>query len=128
MSIKFGCATADITPNYPVYLCGYGSRNCLSKGVEDKLEVGAMIFSGNRKKTLHLTFDNTGITAADCKRIIAEVSKATGIPAQSIVISCSHTHFAPGVDNYYVTFTKGELDIGIYPGDNKYFKILVKGR
>ena len=50
MSFKFGCAKADITPDYPCYLRGYASRNRLSDGIADRLEVGTMVFSGNRKK------------------------------------------------------------------------------
>ena len=126
MSFQFGCSKVDITPDYPVYLCGYGARNCLSKGVEEPLEAGVFIVTGNRKRQIHVTLDSTGLSAADCDRLKADVAKKSGCSVAELIISCSHTHFAPGVEEYYVTFPNGELEMGVHPRDEKYYRLLVK--
>lgn len=125
MSINFGCATVDITPDYPVYLCGYGSRNALTSKVSDKLEAGVMIFEGNGKKTMHITLDNTGISSCNCTRLRSDFAKTTGFPPENIIISCSHTHFASGIAPYYVTASKGQLEVGLYPADEKYYTLIL---
>lgn len=126
MSVKFGCAKVDITPDYPVYLCGYAARNCLSKGVEEPLQAGVFVVSGNRRRQIHVTLDNTGFASDNSARLRGEIAKKSGCSENELIISCSHTHFAPGVEECYVTFPNGELELGVYPGDEKYFKLLVK--
>ena len=39
---RMGCATVDVTPDFPVFLRGYGARNELSSGVADPIAAGVV--------------------------------------------------------------------------------------
>lgn len=124
--LKMGCAKVDITPKFPVFLRGYGARNELSHCIEERLEAGLMVLEQGKVKLLLVTIDNLGIGVNDCDKIYADLKKATGFDASHIYLCCSHTHFAPGLSNYYVTFNGGSIPIGMYPPEKRYYDFFIK--
>ena len=124
--LKMGCAKVDITPGVPVFLRGYGSRNALSDGIEERLEAGVMILAQGRKRILVLTLDNLGISIQSCRSIYADLKKQCGFDENSTYLCCSHTHFAPGICDYYVTVPKGQIEIGRYPAEKGYYPLLLR--
>ncbi|MBR4223017.1 MAG: neutral/alkaline non-lysosomal ceramidase N-terminal domain-containing protein, partial [Victivallales bacterium] len=124
--LKMGCAKVDITPKFQVFLRGYGARNCLSNEIEERLEAGIMILAQGKKKQLLITLDNLGINIRCCERIYADLKEATGFDASNTYLCCSHTHFAPGMEDYYVTFPGGDIPIGKYPAEKKYYTFWLK--
>ena len=59
-----GVARADITPDYPVRLTGYGNRRTESDGVAQRIWAEALaIASARGKPFLLLTVDNCGLPA-----------------------------------------------------------------
>ena len=120
--LKMGCAKIDVTPDFPVFLRGYGARKQKTALVEEPVEVGVIALEQNAKKVLMITVDNIGIQVEDCREVTARLRKEFGIGGADVMISCSHTHFAPGFTSYSVTFPDGELEQGIYPADKEYFE------
>ncbi len=124
--LKLGCAKVDITPKAPVYLRGYGSRNALSKGVEDRLSAGVLLLRQGRTTQAILTIDSLGLGILQCRRIYADIERATGLKAAQTFLSCSHTHFAPGLDDYCVIMPDGELPQGVHSAEKEYYLLFIK--
>jgi len=122
--LRMGCAKVDITPTEPAFLRGYGSRNCLHHGVEEPLEAGALVLEQDAKRILLITLDNTGMGLNECKQIYSWLSDL-GFDASNTYLCCSHTHFAPGISDYYVTFIPyGNIPLGQYKAEESYIALL----
>ena len=100
--LKMVCAKADITPEQPVFLHGYAYRNRLSSEVEDPVEVGVIALEQDGATCLLLTADSLGIEFPDVVKICRCIAAETGIGFPNIMISCSHTHFAPNFNNFTI--------------------------
>ncbi|HUW55855.1 MAG TPA: neutral/alkaline non-lysosomal ceramidase N-terminal domain-containing protein [Planctomycetota bacterium] len=96
-----GAARAEINPELPIELTGYGPGR-LATRVHDDLHVAALYLedragdaAGERLAVLTYDMAHTG------KRFIAEVQKrcaaATGLPERSILTTSSHAHSSPTV-------------------------------
>ena len=116
-----GCAKADVTPSFPVYLRGYASRNRVTNEVEEPIEVGVIALEQDNVKSLILTVDGLGIEVPYMLKIYKAVADATGIDYPNIMISSSHTHFAPNFSSFTIFTAGGELDLGDHPADSRYF-------
>ncbi len=95
---RVGYARADITPTEPVPLMGYGNTfRRISGPVLDPLYCTCVAIgdeTGN--PVLMLSIDSTVPNYMGYIR--EEVSKATGVPEEQIVINVTHTHSAPDMD------------------------------
>ncbi len=123
--LKMGCARADVTPAFPVYLRGYASRNRVTCDVEETIEAGVIALEQNGKKTLIITVDSLGIELNYCQKIYKEIAAAAGIDYPNILIACSHTHFAPNFGGFTVYFPHGELELGNHPADTRYYEFFM---
>ena len=56
--LKMGCAKIDVTPDFPVFLRGYGARKQKTTLVEEPIEVGVIALEQDGKKVLMITADN----------------------------------------------------------------------
>ena len=122
--LRMGCAKVDVTPTEPSYLRGYGARNQLSRGVEEPLEAGAMVLEQVGKRVLLLTLDSTGLGIRECERVYGWLADL-GFDESSIFLCCSHTHFAPGISDYYVTYSpEATLAIGRHEAEASYVSLL----
>ncbi len=97
MTLQFGTATRDITPAYPVWMHGYSGRDHPSDGVLEPLQLGCLAISDGQTTLLIVTCDMIGIHADIAQRLAAHLEDLTGVPADHVLISCSHTHFAPAL-------------------------------
>ncbi len=94
---RAGAADADITPDYPVRLSGYGSRTAETSKVAQRLHANALALQWqDDKPAVIVTVDNCGVPAA----VRAEVLKrlATGgrtIADERFALHSTHTHCAP---------------------------------
>ena len=101
--ISVGAARRVITPDGPVMLQGYGSRDRLSDGVSGDILAGCLAIRDSHSTLLILTYDMIGIQIEDARKLRAEVSSAAGVPSGNIMIACSHTHFAPAISPTVIT-------------------------
>lgn len=93
---RVGLASAKITPDGSMPMCGYGPR--ISDGVLDDLYAKAMAIQGSGGDravllTADLLFFRRDVAEAVTKRIM----KNTGLERRQILLNASHTHSGPVV-------------------------------
>lgn len=92
--LKVGIAETDITPPVGFPMAGYYHER-LAEGTIDPLKAKAIVFRGPKQQAAWVACDLIGIFT-DLSRVIrARASEKTGIPAENIVISATHSHTAP---------------------------------
>jgi len=96
-TLQFGTALREITPPYPAWLHGYADRDRPSDGVLEPTYLGCLAISNGGETALILTADMIGIQAHICQRLYGLLERATGIGYPHLLLSCSHTHFAPAL-------------------------------
>lgn len=102
-----GAASRIITPPVGVDLCGFAARAGPSVGVHDDLQAKALYLSANGRSLLLLTADLIGLSHEQAMKIRERIADATGVPAEAVMITCSHTHSGPATPALTVL---GEVD------------------
>ena len=93
---RAGLAHAKITPEQPVFMAGYASRNKPFDSVHDDLLAKAMVLEDAAgSKAVLITTDLIGFPAEIADPIRERIAKETGIDRQAILINASHTHTGP---------------------------------
>jgi len=91
--LKAGIAKTDITPTESLYMGGYGLRIGPSDGVYGQIYIRAVVFDDGVKKAAFVEGDVVGYR--DYDGIRQQVSNATGIPFEYIILGNVHNHSAP---------------------------------
>jgi putative membrane-bound dehydrogenase-like protein len=90
-----GVAKIDITPDYPIRLCGYAVRKKESEGVAQHLWAKALAIGSDKEgPAILITVDNTGVPASIRNEVAQRLSKK-GIKSERIALCSSHSHTAP---------------------------------
>jgi hypothetical protein len=93
---KAGLARVKITPEQPVWMAGYASRNKPFESVHDELFAKVLVLEDAAgTKAAWITADLIGFPAEIAGPIRERIEKETGIPARSVLINASHTHTGP---------------------------------
>lgn len=97
---QIGLASTRITPDTPVRMAGYGSRERkqLSEGIAADLHAKAIALQdaeGNR--ALLVTTDIIGLTRSVSEPLYQRIGKATGLARNAMLINSSHTHTGPAI-------------------------------
>ena len=98
---KAGTARVIITPQQPMWLAGFGSRNQQSEGKLHELWAKALVLedaAGNR--ALLITLDLNGIPRDISNRIRRRIEEKFGFTRAQIILNTSHTHSGPVLHNY----------------------------
>jgi hypothetical protein len=118
--LNVGLARVSITPETPVRLTGYSSRDIPFEGVQHDLWAKAMAF-GDEKKGYHIiiSVDLLGIPHRVTERVRDALAKEIGISPANLSICAAHTHSGPQIGNIVSHFHKpldpDELaDISLY--------------
>lgn len=90
-----GAAQADITPPPGTDLTGYILRTGPATGVHDPLYAKALALELDGRWAAILACDLLGLEATTVRRVRAAIEAATGIPADHILLACTHTHAGP---------------------------------
>ena len=94
--MKAGFSEVDITPRVGVGLCGFGPYlHRMSIGVRDPLKARAAAFEQGGLKVVIVSCDLVGVTCEITERARSMVSSKAGVPAESIMVHCTHTHSGP---------------------------------
>ncbi|MEW6303586.1 MAG: neutral/alkaline non-lysosomal ceramidase N-terminal domain-containing protein [Verrucomicrobiota bacterium] len=105
---KAGVAETKITPEQPMWMAGYASRNKPSEGVAQDLFAKALALEdsgGNR--LIIVTLDLIGVPRALRKNLEKRTAEVLGLKPESLLINASHTHCGP------------ELRVGRAPADKE---------
>ena len=98
-TLTAGAAEVDFTPRESHFLYGYPHVPRMSTGVHDPLLSCALYLSDGTTRQIFIAndiiFANKSITA----RVRERVEEETGVPATNILISATHTHSGPQVDD-----------------------------
>ena len=94
--IPVGVARIDITPEEPIRLSGYGSREAPSEGIAQRLWAKALAF-GDGEPGILITADLIGFPGSLTESVAKRISERTGIPRAQIVLLATHTHSGPVV-------------------------------
>jgi hypothetical protein len=101
-----GVAQADITPDYPIRMTGYGNRKTESEGVEQRLRAKALAIGeaaadggevGGSGRVVLVTVDNCGVPAPVTEEVARRLKARAGLPRERFVVSSSHTHCGPAL-------------------------------
>jgi hypothetical protein len=95
---KVGLARVKITPDKPVFLSGYASRNKPFEKVENDLYAKALVLQdrdGNR--AVLVTSDLLGFPAAVAEPICDRIRQKLGLPRAVILLNSAHTHTGPAL-------------------------------
>ena len=93
--LKAGFSRVEITPPLGVKLSGYPHYPRHNTGKHDPLYAACMYLESNGVEVATVTLDMLMISKIYVAEIRKRVEEACGIPAENIMISCSHTHSAP---------------------------------
>ncbi len=101
---KAGVARVKITPEQPIYLSGYASRNHPSEGVLVDLWAKALAIADPKGNTVVIvTTALIGLPRSITDPVAARIEKQYGLNRAQIVFNSSHTHTGP--------VTRGNLEI-----------------
>lgn len=94
--INAGVASMDITPDIPVWLSGYASRQTPAKGVLQPIKAKALIIEENQdNRILFVTVDVLGLSHEIVEDVFSAVQKKYGIRRSQLLLNASHTHSGP---------------------------------
>ncbi len=99
--LSIGYSRMDITPTEAVPLAGYGNTSQrVSSGFLDYLMTTCVAYTGPDGTTV-LQYQNDLISSSDSwiASLKKEISYATDVPVDNIIIAATHTHSAPDVYN-----------------------------
>ena len=107
-----GYGRVDITPLESVPLRGYGNTSRrMSQNILDPLYATCLAMTDQSGTTLLLyALDLCVFGPISAARLRPNLSKATGIPQDRIMLSNSHTHSAPDLENTEVPSAARYLD------------------
>ncbi|MBT3380706.1 MAG: hypothetical protein HN742_15220 [Lentisphaerae bacterium] len=104
---QVGTATRDITPAYPIWAHGYSGRSDKSHGVREPLSLGVLALKSGHETVLFITLDMIGVRVDVCDRLYEVLRRETGLGFPNVMISGSHTHFAPAL--HRTSFSSPEI-------------------
>ena len=97
-ALQVGYGRANVTPDYPVPIAGSAASR-ISEGVEDPLYITFVALRQGEQTLLIATMDFVGSYAEYAQPLREEVSRATGIPEEFVILNSTHTHSSANVRN-----------------------------
>lgn len=91
--ICIGTAATNITPPVGTLLIGFASRR--AKGVGHQLRAEALACRQGERGWVLITTDTVGYTADYTAEVRQRIRKLTGLPAEAVMLSSTHTHSGP---------------------------------
>ncbi len=95
---KAGAAKEKITPQAPMWMAGYGSRNHPATGLLNDLYAKVLVLEDPRgERAVVLTLDLVGISPDLVDPLVAQLKDKYRLARANVAICCSHTHSGPVV-------------------------------
>ena len=93
--MRAGYGEQDITPAIGAPLNGFAARLSPSTGVDLPLKARALWLESGGERAILITLDLLGISDATAESWTARIGAELGLPAQAVILHCSHTHAGP---------------------------------
>jgi hypothetical protein len=91
-----GLARVKITPQQPVFMAGYASRNKPYERIEEELFAKVLVLADSSgQKAVLITTDLIGFPTEIAEPMCRRIAEQTGIPRGRILLNSSHTHTGP---------------------------------
>lgn len=87
-----GTARVNLTPYLGAFLAGFGNRDHGCEGVHDELFARAVVLQAGEASVAIVSCDLIGLTRLSVESIRERVQALTGIPANHVMLACTHTH------------------------------------
>src|SRR5689334_2720974 len=101
---RVGLGRTTITPETPIWMSGYASRDHPSEGVVNDLWAKALaIEDGKRHRVVVVTTDIIGLPRSIADEVAARCNKEYGLERANLLLNSSHTHTGPVIGNNLVT-------------------------
>jgi neutral ceramidase len=95
-----GVASVTITPDQPIWMSGYASRDRPAEGKLHALHAKALALDDGRgHRTVLVTMDLCGIDRELSRRVCRRIAEKNGLERAAIALNVSHTHTGPVVGN-----------------------------
>jgi len=92
---RVGAAQSDVTPRDAQFLYGYPHVERMSTGVHDRLLASAMYLHDGDNQAMFVAVDIIFLTKRQVAEARERIAAATGVPADHIMITATHTHSGP---------------------------------
>lgn len=93
-----GRAAVRITPDGPVPMAGYASRDRPSEGVAADLYAKVLVLAdANGQRAVWITTDLIGLRGAVTEALFRRIMERTGLERHQLLVNSSHTHTGPAV-------------------------------
>jgi len=101
---RVGLAKVDVTPEGPIRLSGFSSRQTESIGVRERIYARAMaIRNADGKPAVLITVDSIGIPIAVRNEIAHRLASKKNLPNERLAICATHSHTTPMVSGVLAT-------------------------
>lgn len=100
--IIIGFGRTDITPIEPVPLAGYGnSQNRISREIDYRLFATCLAFTNEKSAPVLVYHADLPIPPSVPFKtwLLPRIAEATGVSAEQILVSCTHNHSGPALDD-----------------------------
>lgn len=104
--IETGVSRIEITPEVPIRLSGYSSRDTCFAGVSQKLWAKALAFGTNQNLSILITVDLLGIPHKITEGVRKKLALQLNLKPAQVAICASSTHSGPQVGNSLSQFYK----------------------
>lgn len=118
--ILAGAAETDISPSDSQFLVGYPHVERYSTGIHDPLMSSALYLNDGTEKVLFMANDIIYLSKSLVTEIREKITTRTGVPAENIMISATHTHSGPVTAKHVGTNTSSLVP----PPDPRYIESL----
>lgn len=95
MPVNAGVGRAIITPPVGIKLSGYASRKTGATGIHDDLTATVLYLEQDGLQAALVGLEVIQMDAAEIAAVRACCQELTGVPAEHVMIACTHTHSGP---------------------------------
>ena len=106
---EVGLAKVDITPEYPIRLSGFSSRQTESEGVRQRIYARAMAVRTAGESAVLVTVDSIGIPLALRDEVAQRLQSKRKIANERLAICSTHSHTAPSLNGVLPTMFGARL-------------------
>lgn len=112
--LKFGAARVPLNWAKGIPLAGYINRTQPANGQHMPLYARAVVLSSGTATLCLISAEVLSVDAALTSRVRAAVTRATGIPADAIMLTATHTHASVGGLTHFPVPTVNDAVLGTY--------------
>lgn len=117
-SLVAGAASVEINPRESLFLFGYPHVKRYSTGIHDALLSSALYLSNGQNAVIFVANDVVAVSKASTRRVRERISRETGVPAENIMLTATHTHSAPATADWL----SNESDPVVPKADKKFIQ------